>query len=68
MPLSYKATTLTMEFCLDCHRAPGPRLRPKDQIYNTGWQRSESTPSPEALMAEYHIGDRNLTDCSICHR
>jgi hypothetical protein len=29
MPLSYKATTLTMEFCLDCHRAPGPRLRPK---------------------------------------
>ena len=24
MPLSYKAKTLTMEFCLDCHREPGP--------------------------------------------
>ncbi len=68
MPLSYKAMTLTMAFCLGCHRAPGPRLRPKDQIYNTEWQRNERTPSPEALMAEYRIGGRNLADCSICYR
>jgi hypothetical protein len=68
MPLTYKAKTLTMGFCLECHRDPGPNLRPRDQIYNTEWQRSESTPSPEALMAEYHIGGRDLTDCSICHR
>jgi Cytochrome c7 and related cytochrome c len=68
MPLSYKAKTLTMQFCLDCHRDPGPRLRPKDQIFNTEWQRTNDTPSPQALIEQYHIGGRNLTDCSICHR
>lgn len=68
MPLSYKARSLTMGFCLDCHRDPGPQLRPKDQIYNTQWQRTPDTPSPAALMAEYHVGGRTLTDCSICHR
>ena len=25
MPLTYKAKTLTMGFCLDCHRDPGPQ-------------------------------------------
>jgi hypothetical protein len=68
MPLTHKAASLTMEFCLDCHRDPGPRLRPKDQIFNTQWQRTDTTPSPAALMAEYHVGGRTLTDCSICHR
>jgi len=68
MPLSYKATSLTMQFCLDCHRNPGPNLRPKSQIYNTQWQRTAETPSAQALLAEYHVGGRTLTDCSICHR
>lgn len=68
MPLSYKAKSLTMQFCLDCHRDPGPQLRPKDAIYDTNWQRTAATPSPAALMAEYHVGGRTLTDCSICHR
>lgn len=68
MALSLKARSFTMEFCLSCHRNPGPRLRPKDQIYNTEWRRTSATPSPAALMAEYHIGGRKLTDCSICHR
>ena len=68
MPLTHKAKSLTMQFCLDCHRDPAPNLRPKDQIYNTQWQRTADTPSPGALMAEYHIGGRTLTDCSICHR
>ena len=40
MPLTEKAKTLTMGFCLDCHRDPGPHLRPKDQIYNTQWERT----------------------------
>ena len=68
MPLTYKAKTLTMGFCLDCHRNPGPQLRPKDQIYNTQWQRSPATPPQGTLMAQYHVGGRTLTDCSICHR
>ncbi|HEY7552273.1 MAG TPA: cytochrome c3 family protein [Hyphomicrobiaceae bacterium] len=68
MPLTVKAKSLTMQFCLNCHRDPGPNLRPKDQIFNTEWQRTAETPSALSLLAEYHIGARTLTDCSICHR
>lgn len=68
MPLTYKAKTMTMQFCLECHRDPGPNLRPKDALYNTQWRRTPDTPSPAALMAQYHVPDRNLTDCSLCHR
>src|ERR1700679_1687781 len=66
MPLSYKAKSLTMQFCLDCHRDPGQQLRPKDQIFNTHWHRTADTPAPEVLVNEYHVGGRRLTDCSIC--
>jgi hypothetical protein len=68
MPLTYKARTLTMQFCLSCHRDPGPQLRPQAALFDTQWHRSAATPPPEALMRLYHIGDRNLTECSICHR
>ena len=68
MPLTYKASTLTMDFCIGCHSNPGPQLRPKSEIYNTLWQRTSETPSPEELIKQNHVGDRTLTDCSICHR
>jgi hypothetical protein len=68
MPLNYKATTLTMQFCLNCHRDPGPQLRPASAIYDTDWRRTKNTPSPQELMAQYHVGGRKLTECSICHR
>ncbi len=68
MALTYKVKPLTMQFCLDCHRDPGPNLRPKHQIYDTDWRPTKDSPSPETLLAEYHVDGRKLTDCSICHR
>ena len=68
MPLTFKAKTLTMQFCLSCHRNPAPNLRPRSAIYDTDWHRTPDTPSPAALMALYHIPNRKLTDCTICHR
>lgn len=68
MPLTYKAKTLEMQFCLNCHRNPGPQLRPRDAIYDTSWHRTADTPSPAALLKQYHVPNRDLTDCSICHR
>jgi hypothetical protein len=68
MPLTFKAKSLTMRFCLDCHRDPAPNLRPASAIYETEWSRTETTPSPESLSEAYHIGNRKLTECSICHR
>jgi hypothetical protein len=68
MPLSYKATSLTMQFCVDCHSNPGPNLRPEGAIFDTDWHRTAQTPSAQMLMAHYGIPNRTLTDCSICHR
>ena len=68
MPLSWKARSLTMQFCLNCHRDPAPQLRPEDAIYNTEWKRTKDTPAPAALAAHYGVPNRTLTDCSICHR
>jgi hypothetical protein len=68
MALMQKARSLTMGFCLDCHRDPAPNLRPPEAITDTNWHRAPDTPSPAVLAERYHIGGRNLTDCSICHR
>jgi Cytochrome c7 and related cytochrome c len=68
MPLMAKAHSFSMQFCLDCHRDPGPNLRPKEAVFDMHWQRDEHTPSPQQLLDFYHVGNRRLTDCTICHR
>jgi hypothetical protein len=68
MPLTYKAKTLYMSWCLDCHRNPAPHLRPSEAVFDPHWHRTRSTPSGRDLMALYHIHPRTLTDCSVCHR
>jgi hypothetical protein len=54
---------LNMGWCLECHRDPGPHLRPKDQITNMTW-----TPSSDeaALYAEAKV--RGPEHCTGCHR
>jgi Cytochrome c7 and related cytochrome c len=68
MALPEKARSFEMQFCVNCHRDPGPNLRPAGAVFDTEWQRTAATPSPDALLASYHLGGRSLTDCSICHR
>lgn len=68
MPLTWKASTLYMSWCLSCHRNPAPHLRPRDQVFNPYWQRTPDTPSGEQLMADYHIHPETLSDCGVCHR
>jgi hypothetical protein len=66
MQLMAKANTLQMEWCLDCHRDPSKHVRPRDKIYEFGWKRGPSDPTPEQLMKEYDV--QSLTYCSTCHR
>ena len=84
MPLMWQANTLTMSWCLDCHRGPEKYVRPRDQVYNmnydaakyleelakAGTPRAEKTPEElgEKLVEEYHIRKGQLLNCSICHR
>lgn len=70
MPLMAQAASLQMQWCLDCHRDPGPNLRPPEAITALGWSRGgEPTAQPEALQALYQTPPSGyLTDCSACHR
>ncbi len=68
MALTRKATTLYMQWCLDCHRNPAPHLRPAAAVFDPHWRRGPGTPSGKELMAQYHIHVERLTDCSVCHR
>ncbi len=69
MPLTFQAEPLTMGWCLDCHRNPGPHLRPPDAIYDPGWPSPTSDPKKQQqLIADYLISTKHLTDCSTCHR
>lgn len=58
--------TLSMGWCLDCHRDPGPHLRPVDQITNMTWTADNQEKD---LPAKYNIHDSQyMTSCSTCHR
>jgi cytochrome c peroxidase len=59
---------LTMQWCLDCHRAPERALRPRDEVFNLHWQAQDQLALGRKLLTEYKIDKQRLTDCSICHR
>jgi hypothetical protein len=63
----YQVKTLSMGFCLECHRDPAPQLRPLAQVTNLGWTADEDPRQlGQRLMAEMSISPS--TDCSTCHR
>lgn len=70
MPLMYQESSLQMEWCLDCHRNPEKYVRPKEEVFNFDWEPEEGQEVVGArLVEEYGIaGERNLTNCSVCHR
>jgi len=70
MPLMYKAETLQMSWCLDCHRRPERYLRPKDQVVNMNYQPpADQIELGRRLVKDYNIPSvQHLTSCSICHR
>jgi hypothetical protein len=70
MALTFRAKPLTMQFCLDCHRDPAPRLRPRDQITNMAWKPPADGKAAlgHQLMREYGIREGQLTHCTVCHR
>jgi hypothetical protein len=70
MPLVFQASSLQMQWCLDCHRNPEANLRPLDQVYNMDWR----APANQAELGHQFAVERNirttaeLTSCSTCHR
>ncbi len=48
MPLMYQASSMRMEWCLNCHRAPEKFLRPRDQVFNMNYEQPSDDASGEA--------------------
>lgn len=67
MSKTVRTQTLSMGWCLDCHRDPTPHLRPKSDVFAMGW-----TPHDKALPADvkgfYQAAAQRLTSCNTCHR
>ncbi len=73
MPIMYQASSLQMEWCLQCHRNPERFLRPQEQIFNTEWPAENRSNAEIAqgreLVKKNHVqGSNVLTSCSTCHR
>jgi hypothetical protein len=69
MPLTWKAQTLYMKWCLQCHRQPEDFVRPRDKVFDMHWQPpTDQADQGRALAAASHINETDLTDCSRCHR
>ncbi len=58
---------LSMSWCLDCHRDPGPHLRPADEVTNMTWEPMEDREAlGEELIRLHNINPPE--DCAACHR
>ncbi|MDQ6759835.1 MAG: cytochrome c family protein [Acidobacteriota bacterium] len=67
MPLMFKANTLNMNWCLECHRQPEKYLRPKEEVFNMAYEApSNQLELGRELVKKYHV--QSLTDCYTCHR
>lgn len=68
MPLTWKAESLYMKWCLECHRHPESAIRERSEVFNM------ASPNPSAKEGakraqEYAVRPaRFLLDCSNCHR
>ena len=70
MPAVHKESPLSMGWCLDCHRDPGPNLRPRDQITAMGW-RPPAKLEDRLGLSEQLLKDNDVhtrTSCTTCHR
>ncbi len=69
MPITYQDKSLLMSWCVDCHRNPGPNLRPRAAVFDMTWQHPEGKDLGDDLTKQYRIRSVNeLTSCSACHR
>lgn len=73
MDVVHQARSLSMAFCLECHRDPVPHLRPRSEITNMGWDAEQLGKSQadlgKELLQEYEIHQSSfLTNCTTCHR
>ena len=70
MPMMWKDKTMSMAWCVDCHRNPEKYVRPRDKVFEMAWEPTmDQVKMGHQLVKEYNIlPAMQLTNCSICHR
>jgi hypothetical protein len=70
MPFTYQVPSLLMEWCLECHRHPEQRIRPREEVFNIKYQPpADQISLGKQLCQEYDVDDAvTLTNCTVCHR
>jgi hypothetical protein len=70
----HHAQSLTMAFCLNCHRDPAAFIRPESKITDLGWQWSTNADVAADMQATNGVKFvhdwrvQSLENCSACHR
>jgi len=65
----HEAKSLSMTFCLNCHRDPAAHVRPLDKITDLGWTAGSDAKQREIgtqFVHDWHV--QSLQSCSACHR
>jgi hypothetical protein len=62
MAVVHQAQSLSMGWCLRCHRDPRPNLRPRSEVTNMRW---DGEPGPDPALGRKIVPP---THCSGCHR
>jgi len=70
MPLTWRAETLYMRWCLECHRAPERFVRRREDVFKADYRPpSNQLELGRQLVFEYNIKPvKQMEDCYTCHR
>jgi hypothetical protein len=69
MPITWKEHTLSMSWCLDCHRNPEKNIRPRSEVFNLAWTPPDNhVEIGRQLVRDYKVLNKfQLSNCSTCH-
>jgi hypothetical protein len=62
----YQAKSLSMGWCLECHREPEKFLWPKEKVTNLDWRPNDQKSLGLTLKEKYNVNPGEA--CSVCHR
>jgi hypothetical protein len=57
---------ISMKWCLECHRDPESRLRPKERVTDLAWEPADPLAVGREVASTLAVHTR--TSCSTCHR
>lgn len=72
MPVVWQHESLSMSWCLECHRNPEPNLVPKDKVTSLFWVENEKLTNEAGMAAQgkKFYEERKLAapeNCGACH-